>query len=142
MPNLFTGPIELSEYATATHPAQFAGTQLRLVFRVSIDNSDPTQNLFPEIEVEVSRVGAWHPWQQHEVWLNGYLIGTVNLKSGAATTLIFPFQPKIMRVDPTPNIWEVAQENVNELVIKLGSGGFGLNDSFDLNRIEINNVVL
>jgi hypothetical protein len=67
MPNLFTGPIELSEYATTAHPAQFAGTQLRLVFRVSIDNSNPPQNLFPEIEVEVSRVGAWHKETVSEV---------------------------------------------------------------------------
>lgn len=142
MPRLFTGPIELSESATSGHPSPYAGTQLRLVFRVSKDNSDPGQNVFPEIEIEVSRAGAWHLWQQHEVWLNGHLIGTINLQDGAPAVLIFPFQPKIMKVDDTPNNWEVAQENINELVVKLGSGGYGLNDSFDLKRIEVNNIDL
>jgi len=142
MPRLFTGPVELSESETQGHSPQFIGTTLRLRFQISKDKSDPSNNVFPEVSIEVSRVGSWHAWQQHEVWFNSHLIGTINLQNSATQVLSFPVQPKIINVDASANLWDVPQDKINELTINLGSGGFGLNDSFDINFIEISNVDL
>jgi len=141
MPKLFTGPVELSEAATGEEDALFVGTTLRFIFRVSKDLSNPMENIFPEVKIEVARVGTWHQWQQHEVYLNSYLIGTVNLKEDSPTVLTFPFQPKLLKIDTKEN-YQVEQKNVNELIVKLGSGGFGLNDSFNVNWIELTNIEL
>ena len=141
MARLFTGPVELSEYTTPDHNIQFVGTTLRFNFRISEDQSNPNESIFPEVNIQVSRVGTWHLWQQHEVWLNDHLIGTINLRDDRHTVFVFPFQPKLIKIDPS-DIWKVAQENVNVLEVKLGTGGFGLNDSFDVNWIEINNLKL
>ena len=143
MPRIFNGPVELSEIAaTPKHTSLYVGTMLRFVFRVSKIDADPMNNSFPTIRIEAARIGTWHEWQQHEVWLNNYLVGTLDMQKAEPTLFIFPIQPKLLRIDKSSDIWKVRQENVNELIIKLGSGGFGLNDSFDVNWIEIDKIIL
>ena len=74
--------------------------------------------------------------------MNGYLAGTISLQDPSPTTFSFPVQPKILHFDATPDLWKVPQAKVNTMEVRLGAGGFGLNDSFDLNWIDFENVIL
>lgn len=145
----FSGPVELSEFPTSGSKAPFIGTRLRLVFQVTKDLSAPDNGVFPEIRVTASRVTTYQEWQQHTVRLNGQLIGTIDRPPDAQAAtpgshvFSFPFDPRLLRVDPkTPphEPWKLPLSFVNTLDIELGAAGFGLNDSFELEYIDFENL--
>ena len=140
MPRIFTGPVELSEVPTASHKPQFIGTTLRLEFQVTKIAADPNQGTFPKFIVGTKRVQTYQEWQQHAVWLNGHLIGTIDKYCSDSDRFEFAFQPRVLKEDLKPHVpHEMPLALVNELVIQLGTGGFGLNDSFDIEYIDVEN---
>lgn len=77
MTRIFTGPVELSEISTPSHDPLFVGTTIRFDFQVTDITADPSSGTFPTIKIGTLRVQTLQEWQQHEVRLNNYLIGTI-----------------------------------------------------------------
>ena len=144
---IFQGSVELSENPSHSE-ATWIGTILKFPFQVKkmpkiIENPNaPGTYIFPTIQIDTKEVETWLEWQQHEVRINDYLIGTIrNLpKVFTVNHFIFKFQPKILKIDSSDNLEDLRQDRVNFLTIELGTGGFGLNDSFIIEQIEIENV--
>lgn len=142
MKRIFTGPVELSEIPTPNHDPLFVGTTLRFDFQVTDITADPNSGTFPTIKIRTLRVQTFQEWQQHEVHLNKYLIGTIDKPSAGPQDFVFPFQPRVLKEDDQNRPpFQLPLELVNTLVIQLGSGGFGLNDSFDIEYIDFEGFV-
>ena len=147
MARIFTGPVELSEYPT-NRGAIWVGSLLKFYFQVKktpeiIENpTTPVTYIFPTIRIGTKYVETWMEWQQHEVRINDYLVGTIrNLpEMPSKNTFIFKFQPKILKVHEAESLEKVPQDKINFLTIEMGTGGLGLNDSFTLEYIELENV--
>ncbi|PQO40750.1 hypothetical protein C5Y96_01235 [Blastopirellula marina] len=136
MARVFTGPVELSEIPTPSHTPLFIGTQIRLTFQCREITADVNSGSFPAIKIGTQRVQTFQEWQQHEVLLNGFLVGTIDKASSGPQEFVFPFQPRVLKVDATAQPHELPLDAVNVLTVQIGSGGFGLNDSFDVEYID------
>ena len=147
---IFTGCVELSEKPT-NKQATWIGTILKFPFQVKkmpkiIENpQSPNSYIFPTIKIKTQQVETWLEWQQHEVRINDFLIGTIRnlpqiFSQNNLNNFIFQFQPKILKVDSSENLEDISQYRVNYLTIELGTGGFGFNDTFIIKQIEIENV--
>lgn len=142
MARIFSGPVEISEIPTPSHQPLFIGTTLCFEFQVTEVTADPNAGDFPTIKIGTLRVQTFQEWQQHEVRMNNYLIGTIDKPSAGPQVFEFPFQPRVLKVDEDHHQpHELPLELVNNLVIKLGEGGFGLNDSFDIQYIDFEGFV-
>ncbi len=122
-------------------PGAFVGTTLQFRFQCVKCTAKPDKNLFPAVRIVTRRVQTLAEWQQHEVRLNGVLVGTIDRKAqvGEEYEFVFSFQPQVLRVAPG-NYWELPPDKVNHLSITLGLGGFGLEDSFDVMRVQVTEV--
>ncbi|MDJ0715337.1 MAG: hypothetical protein QNJ54_14110 [Prochloraceae cyanobacterium] len=147
---IFQGCVELSENST-NQQATWIGTLLKFPFQVKkmpkiIENpQSPNTYIFPTIKIKTQQVETWLEWQQHEVRINDFLIGTIRnlpqiFSKNNLNNFVFQFQPKILKIDSSDNLEDISQYKVNYLTIELGTGGFGLNDSFIVQQIEIENV--
>ena len=139
MPRVFSGPVEISEKPTAGLGKTFIGTSLRLTFQCTAVTADVNKAEFPTLRFQTARVQTFQEWQQHEVRVNGVLVGTIDKQQedpAGGFLFEFPFQQRVLKVDTTPNPWECPLASVNVLEVALGSGGFGLEDSFDIDWIE------
>ncbi|MGH9906011.1 MAG: hypothetical protein ACRD8U_10585 [Pyrinomonadaceae bacterium] len=137
MTRIFRGPVELSETPTPNHEPLFIGATLRFEFQVTEVTADPNQGNFPTVKIGTLRVQTFQEWQQHEVRMNGYLIGTIDKSSAGPQEFRFAFQLRVLKVDESNHQpHELPLDLVNTLVIQLGEGGFGLNDSFDIEYVD------
>ncbi len=169
MTKLFVGPVELSENPnhrkdTNENEIKWVGTTLRFLFQVKechavhqVYKGNPCRDeyIYPQVIIKTRYVKTWEDWQQHEVRLNGCLIGTISNHSSTQNhplhptqpedpenrTFIFKVQPKIIKVSGAIETHLVPQDKVNVLSIEMGTGGFGLNDSFVLDSIELENIL-
>jgi hypothetical protein len=142
MARIFTGPVEISEIPTSGHKPLFVGTTLRFEFQVTKVTADPNAGKFPTVKIGTLRVQTFQEWQQHEVRINGYLVGTIDKSSAGPQEFVFPFQPRVLKVDTDGHQpFELPLELVNTLTLQLGEGGYGLNDSFDVEYIDFEGFV-
>ncbi|MDJ0775911.1 MAG: hypothetical protein QNJ49_21225 [Mastigocoleus sp. MO_167.B18] len=167
MGKLFVGPVELSENPNHRRDSNgkevlWVGTTLKFLFQVKeyheihkvnkgTNNSD--DYIYPLVIIGTRYVKTWEDWQQHEVKINDFLIGTIcNYSSSEkhptnslepeppeAKQFIFKLQPKILRVSDAMEPHLVPQDKVNILSIDMGTGGFGFNDSFIIDYINTKN---
>ena len=169
MSKLFVGPVELSENPNHRKDAdgneiKWVGTTLRFLFQVKEcheihqvhkGSTSGDEYIYPLVIIRTRYVKTWEDWQQHEVRLNDCLIGTICNHSSSnnhpinptkpeppeAKEFIFKVQPKIVKVSEAMEPHLVPQDRVNVLSINMGTGGFGLNDSFVIDYIELRNVI-
>jgi len=146
MAKLFAGLVELSETPTPGSEALFVGTTLCFRFQARKCTADVSEGRFPAINVRASGVDTLQDWQQHEVRLNGVLVGTIEKRDSSspdeAVLFSFPFQPRVLRLDEREDYYNMPLDRVNELTVTLCAGGFGLEDSFTVSEIEITETVL
>lgn len=66
----------------------------------------------------------------------------IDKPSSGPQDFIFQFQPRVLKKD-NQNLppFQLPLELVNTLVVELGRGGFGLNDSFDIEYIDFEGFV-
>lgn len=137
MARIFTGPVEISEIPTPNHDPLFVGNMLRFDFQCTKITADPNSGNFPIVKIGTGRVQTFQEWQQHEVQLNSFLIGTIDRVGAGPHEFEFPFQPRVLRLDRDQRRpFELPLELINTLSIMIGKGGFGLNDSFDVEYID------
>ena len=169
MSKLFVGPVELSENPNHRkdndgNEIRWVGSTLRFLFQVKEcheihkvykGNKNPDNYTYPQVVIETRYVKTWEDWQQHEVKINGFLIGTisnypsidnhpinaVNSEPPEARRFVFKLQPKILKISDAQEPHLVPQDKVNVLSIDIGTGGFGFNDSFVIDYINLENVI-
>ena len=169
MSRVFIGPVELSENPNNRQGAhendvRWVGTTLRFLFQVKEcheihkvykGSKKPDDYTYPQVVIGTRYVKTWEDWQQHEVKINGLLIGTicnhpsvkehpinpVKPEPPEAKEFVFKLQPKILKVSDAVELHLVPQDKVNILSIDMGTGGFGFNDSFIIDYIDLENVI-
>ncbi len=170
MSRLFIGPVELSEnpnhrkFPDREGEVIWVGTTLRFLFQVKEcheihkvykSTSNPDNYIYPSVVIGTRYVKTWNSWQQHEVKINGFLIGTIGNNPSIekhpinpeepeppdVKQFIFTLQPKILKVCDASELQLVPQDKVNVLSVDMGTGGFGWNDSFIVDYIDFKNMV-
>ena len=169
MSKFFIGPVELSENPNHRKDCdgkeiKWVGTSLKFLFQVKEyheihklhkGTSNQDDYIYPLVIIRTKYVKTWEDWQQHEVRINGFLIGTisnysssenhpinpVNPEAPETKEFIFKLQPKILKVSDAAETHLVPQDKVNVLSIEMGTGSFGLNDSFVIDDIELRNFI-
>lgn len=169
MSRLFQGPVELSENPnhrkdSEGNEVRWVGTTLRFLFQVKEcheihkvhkGTSNGDEYIYPLVVIRTRYVKTWEDWQQHEVKINDFLIGTIYNHSSSEKhpinpvepelpeekDFIFKLQPKILKVSDAVEPHLVPQDKVNVLSIDMGTGGFGFNDSFVIDYIDIENFI-